>query len=118
MNIAEKFRSDLEENFSKLQEDEWAFTRYREDIINGLDPNEAYQNILPLIQLGASLSEQDSLVECCWLSMAVIAKSETTEISDALRSSLKSLISNAEIHNCVSEVVPIIKWYRLANEHT
>lgn len=118
MSIAEKFRFDLEENILKLQEDEWAFARYREDLVKDLESDEAYQNILPLLELGAGLSEQHALVECCWLTMAVIGKSQTTEINSALRGSIIGLVRNAEAHNCVSDVEPIIKWYRLENERT
>lgn len=118
MNIAEQFKADLEANFLELQEDEWAFTRYREEIVKDLQPYEAHQNILPLIELGARLAEQHALVECCWLVMALIHKSQTTEISGTLEASIFALARNAERHECKSEVEPIIKWYRLENKHT
>jgi len=114
MAFLASFTADLEKSLQQLPSNEWAVTEARERAIAGVSSVEAFQSIVGVIQLAARQQDAYAFQSCCWLALALIRRSETTEVPNGLLQALREAEPVARRHECENAVREISAWYRVA----
>jgi len=102
-----------------LQNDEWYFTRLRENIENSLTPEQAYHQISDILDLALEQKDKSIVIEVIWLAQSLIRKADTTEIPEGLPKQLEKLNEQAntlEENSAVAKghIKEIQKWFRIS----
>jgi len=118
MNVAEKFEYEIERCLPLLAEDEWALSNARDNVVSGLEPNEAFLSVVPVLALAIKQTDDYAFVTCCWLASQLARISGTTECPKDLIDTLKNLQIKALNfdQNTATEVKKIAMWYRVEND--
>jgi hypothetical protein len=116
MEVADNFRTEMALALELLAEDEWALVKAREKTIEKIEqPYIAFESIVPVLNLAIEQQDEYAFLSCCWLTLQLAKKANTTEIPNKLPETLKSLaLSSARFSPAaLKEVIAIEKWFRL-----
>ena len=114
MPFIESFTVDPEKALEQLSSNEWAVTEASDRAIAGVDSAEAFQNIVGVIRLATRQQDAYAFSSCCWLALALMSLSDTTEIPSGLVQALSEAESSARRHQCENVIREIRAWYRVA----
>lgn len=98
----------------KLNEDEWYFAQFRENVINDISPEQAYNQISEAIELVLEQTDPWLLGECFEILLSLCIKSDTTRIPASLMSSWDKLENHLSSYGKYynDRFAEIKRWYR------
>ncbi len=116
MKPSEQFEQKLESAYSALAEDEWAVAHLRDQICSEASPAVAFENIVDVLRIAER--KPDTLLDCCWMALALAHQSQTTEIPVGLTQTLENLCEFAQRQGILSEVEAVYAWYRIQSNQS
>jgi len=115
MSPSEIFKLEIERCLPLLSEDEWALANARDDLIEKLEPYEAFAAISDILVLANEQKDEYAFSSCCWLALQMAGKANTTEIPEKLPEVLDRLSEHEKGFgdSRLNEVEKVRKWFRL-----
>jgi len=115
MNPSEIFKLEIERCLPLLSEDEWALSNARDDLVEKLEPYEAFAAISGILALANEQQDEYAFSSCCWLALQMAGKANTTEIPEKLPEVLDKLSEHAKGFGDLGldEIERVRKWFRL-----
>lgn len=113
LSVAQRFAVALTAAMSQLDSNEWAVTQAREDSVVEATSFEAFESIVPVLDLASKQEDPYAFVSCIWFALDLARKSETTQVPIGLVEAIQSLESMAVEHDAQNELYKIAQWYRL-----
>ncbi|MGB7605362.1 MAG: hypothetical protein WBL93_07770 [Lutisporaceae bacterium] len=99
----------------KLNEDEWYFTQFRENVINDIIPEQAYTQIPEAVELVLEQTDPWLLGECFEILLSLCTKSDTTRIPSCLSLNWEQLDNSLSYHGQYykDRLSELKRWYRI-----
>jgi hypothetical protein len=91
MLIVDELRITLAKALDDLYQDEWAVVQWRDDAIAKIDSIEAFDSILPTLELALEQTDGYAFESCCSLALQFASVAQTTEQPENLVSVLQPL---------------------------
>ncbi|MEO9274307.1 hypothetical protein ABFY09_05565 [Marinomonas sp. 5E14-1] len=112
----DELRITLAKALDDLSLDEWAAAQWRDDVVEKIDSLDAFDSILPVLELASEQTDSYSFESCCSLALQLAVVAQTTEHPKNLVSILKSLREH-ELQLALndSKVKELAKWFRVSN---
>ena len=111
----DELRITLEKALDDLSQDEWAVAQWRDDVIEKIDSIDAFDSILPALELASEQTDGYVFESCCSLALQLSGVAQTTEHPKNLVSILQSLREH-ELQLALngSKVKELAKWFRVS----
>jgi hypothetical protein len=112
----DELRITLEKALDDLSQDEWAVAQWRDDVVEKIDSLDAFDSILPALELASEQTDGYVFESCCSLALQLSGVAQTTEHPKNLVSILQSLREHElQIALNGSKVKELAKWFRVSN---
>lgn len=116
MFVIKKARVTLEQALDEMCRDEWAVSDWRDDFIEGLDSPEAFDSIMPALELALEQSDSYAFDSCCGLALQFAGIAQTTQQPEGLIAILQQLKSHKfKLTQDNRKVNEIAAWFRVTN---
>jgi hypothetical protein len=114
MRLVEKFENAAKNWEAKLQEDEWYFSKLREEITSHLQPNEAFVLISEAVDLVLGQSNEFLCLESFQVLLDLVRIADTTELNPNLDAKWDSLCNHVSQFGTYhkNQVLELERWYR------
>ena len=115
MSVALEFKSAFESALSRLGEDEWATARIRDEILERLQPWEAFDAVPDVMRFLIEQDDRFTFANYCWFLSGLMRKADTTECPPGVPDLIpvlqaKALLLNGEL---IDEVSRVLEHFRL-----
>lgn len=112
----DELRITLAKALDGMHQDEWAVVQWRDNAIAKIDSVDAFDSILPALELAREQSDGYAFESCCSLALQLSGVAQTTEHPNNLVSILQSLREH-ELQLALngSKVKELAKWFRVSN---
>ena len=116
--VSKQFIDSLIGCESNIENDEWYFCKSRENIINSLSPNEAFDSIMEILNLAVIKEYHDFLDLILQFALELSLKSETTQLPQGLENILNEIyliIPNIDKEYYINKINEVCNFYRINN---
>lgn len=113
MSTVSEFEDWLLNGLARCEEDEWALTNAREEIVTTLRPDEAYDALAGALELTGRQDSPFRFANCCWFVLALARKADTTQLPSSAFSVVPALKSKAKLLCEQHELERVLAWFRV-----
>ena len=113
MSVAVEFSGQLVTALEALAQDEWAVSKLRERVVEGIDSATAFASVTDLLNLARAQTDPYGFASCCWLTTDLARLSNTTEEPPGLVEAVQEAFSASRPFGAEDEVRKVADWYRI-----
>lgn len=97
----------------RCENDEWALTNAREEIVTTMTPEEAYDALAAAFELMEKQESPFCFANCCWFVLALARKADTTQLPPEVLPIISALKSKANLLREQHELEKVLTWFRV-----
>ena len=116
MLIIEESRITLAKALEDMSQNEWAVSDWRDNAIENVSGADAFESILPTLELALEQTDDYAFDSCCGLALQFAGVAQTTEEPNGLLQILKLLNAHEQkLTQGNRKVKELAQWFRVSN---